>query len=296
MDASPAPRYYPAASGGWLLPLGRFLPPLPQGILPAWLAENVSPHGLVLDPLGSTPALAIEAARAGYRVIVASNNPILSFMLETLASAPQPADFQSALAELALAKRGDERIERHLQNLYQTECPRCGEKSPALAYLWRKGEPHPFERMARCPKCGEELQQPLGEADLERLNLPGSDTLHRSRALMRVVMSEEEYREDVEEALSTYLPRPLYVLFTLLNKVEGLSISPERQRLLQALLISAFDAGNTLWPSPAGRSRPRMLTIPPQFKENNLWMALEAAASEWSALSPGGAVQLNSLA
>ena len=263
-------------------PLARYLPPLPPGMAAGWLADNVPPGSWLLDPLGASPELALEAARAGYRVLVASNNPILSFMLETLASAPRAADFQSALAELASAKRGDERLEAHIKSLYQTQCETCGESVQAQAFLWRKGEPQPFARLYECPNCGESGERPITPADVERLSAMGSDKLHRSRALQRVILDEDERREDVEAALDNYLARPLYVLFTLLNKIGGLGLPPQRARLLQALIISVFDAGSTLWPWPNVRSRPKQLIVPPQFRENNLWLALEDAVTEWS--------------
>ena len=92
------------------LPLSRFLPTLPAGMIQSWLRQNVPSASLILDPLCATPALALEAARAGYRVQVVCNNPILSFMLEMLASAPPKEIFQSALSELASSRRGAERL------------------------------------------------------------------------------------------------------------------------------------------------------------------------------------------
>jgi hypothetical protein len=264
----------------------RFLPPLPPGMASSWLIEHIPQGSWLLDPLGASPALALEAARAGYRVLVASNNPVLSFMLETLAKAPASADFQSAMAELAMAKRGEERLEVHIRNLYRTTCSICNEPVEAQAFLWKKGENQPFARLYTCPRCGESGEQPVTPADLDRLNAMGGDRYQRARALQRVLLNDEKYREDVEEALDHYLPRSLYVLFTLINKIEGLGLPPEKVRLLHALLISMFDAGNTLWPWPGTRSRPKQLLIPPQFRENNLWIALESAAAEWTS-QPG---------
>jgi hypothetical protein len=79
--------FYPGTGSPPALPLARFLPPVPTGMASAWLKENVPRGSWLLDPLGSSPSLALEAARAGYRVLVACNNPILSFMIETLAAA-----------------------------------------------------------------------------------------------------------------------------------------------------------------------------------------------------------------
>lgn len=282
-------RFYSGTGGPPALPLARFLPPIPTGMASAWLKENAPAGSWLLDPLGSSPGLVLEAARAGYRVLVACNNPVLSFMIETLAAAPGTAEFQAALAELAMARRGDERLEKHLLGLYVTVCENCGEHIPAEAFLWRKGDAHPYARIYHCPKCGESPpgERPVTQFDLDRLSAMGGDRLQRARALQRVIMNEDDHRADVVEALENYLPRPLYVLFTLINRVEGLGLPPERVRLLQALLFSALDAGNTLWPWPGGRARPRQLSVPPQFRENNLWMALEDAASEWT--QPGEA-------
>ena len=278
-------RFSPAtdtASTAAATPLSRFLPPLPHGMVSGWLGDSVPPGSWLLDPLGASPALALEAARAGYRVLVACNNPVIAFLIETLASAPKTADFQAALAELAVAKRGEERLEKHILDLYRTHCDSCSETVTAQAFLWRKGESQPYARVYQCSKCGESGERPVTAADLERLAAMGGDRMQRSRALQRVVMSDEEYRTDVEEALENYLPRSLYVLFTLLNKAEGLGLPPERMRLVQVLLLSTFDAGNTLWSQGGGRARPKQLTAPPQFRERNLWYALEEAAGEWT--------------
>jgi len=276
--------FYPGTGNPPALPLARFLPPVPTGMASAWLKENVPRGSWLLDPLGSSPSLALEAARAGYRVLVACNNPILSFMIETLAAAPRPTEFQSALADLAAAKRGDERLEKHLLGLYVTECENCGEHIPAEALLWRKGDAHPYARIYHCNKCNDSPpgERPVTQFDLDRLHAMGGDRLQRSRALQRVIMDEDDHRAGVEEALENYLPRPLYVLFTLINRIEGLGLPPERVRLLHALLISALDAGNTLWPWPGGRARPRQLSVPPQFREANLWLTLEEAVAEWT--------------
>ncbi len=280
---NPSLRFYPGVEPLPPAPLARFLPPLPPGIVATWLMEHVPPGSWLLDPLGASPALALEAAQAGYRVLVASNNPILRFILETLAAAPRTAELQSALAELAASRRGEERLEQNIQSLYLTPCDSCAEQVPAQSFLWRKGETQPFARVYNCPQCGESGEHPITPADLARLTSLGSDRLQRSRALQRVILNEDDQRSDVEEALENYLPRALYVLFTLLNKIEGLGLPPARARLLHALLLNVFDEGSALWPYPGGRSRPKQLNIPPTFRENNLWLALEESARLWTA-------------
>jgi hypothetical protein len=271
-------------------PLGRYLPLLPPGVTRTWL-ERLAPLNKggtwLIDPLGASPQAALEAARAGYRVIVIANNPVLAFMLDVLASAPRYADFQAALAAFAATRRGEERLEVHLRSLYQTTCAACGADITALSFLWRRGETAPYARLYHCPACHDEGERPIQPDDLERMERVGKDSLHRSRALARVAQSEDEHYPAVQEALDAYLPRPLYALQTLINKSEGAGISPAQQRLLRALLLSACDAAGTLWPIQSARSRPRQLAVPAAFRENNLWLALEDAALSWSSQGAG---------
>jgi hypothetical protein len=236
--------------------------------------------GWVLDPFGAAPLSVLEAAQAGRKVLVTAANPLLVFILETLAAAPRPQDFQAALAALSTARRGEDRLEAHIRGLYRTPCAGCGEEVEAEAFLWRRGDAAPYARIYRCPRCREEGERPTAPQDTERLAPPGSDALHRARALARVAAREDEHYTAVEEALGAYLPRPLYALQTLINKVEGPGFTPAQRHLLQALLLSACDAGSTLW-ALGGRARPRQLATPSQFRENNIWLALEQAAAEW---------------
>lgn len=280
-NPSPLP-FLPGSLQREKIPLERFLPPLNSGMVASWLKKNVPPGEWIIDPIGSTPALALEAAGAGYRVLVASNNPINSFILQVLAQAPDANDFKAALSILSTIKRGEERLDVHLQSLYQTECPACSQMIPALAYLWKRTEEQPYARLIHCPRCGREGEVPITPGDTARLMTPGSDSLHRSRAIERVCSSDQNLRKGAEEAINTYLPRSLYFISTLINKIEGLSTQEERSRLLRALALSICEEGSSLWSWPASRSRPRQLSQPNQFRENNLWLTLENAASDWS--------------
>jgi hypothetical protein len=71
-------------------------------------------------------------------------------------------------------------------------------------------------------------------------------------------------------------------LTTIINRLDNLNLAPERKRALTALILLACDAGNTLWAHPAERPRPKQLSMPNQFREQNVWMALERGLSLWS--------------
>jgi hypothetical protein len=85
-------------------PLARFLPPYLEGTASAWLQEVLPLQDSqvdlpwVLDPFGASPHVDIEAARAGYRVLVAANNPVARFLLEMTANPPSKAELEATLA------------------------------------------------------------------------------------------------------------------------------------------------------------------------------------------------------
>jgi len=269
-------------------PLSRFLPPLEMGVVSAWLPDQAKPGAWLLDPFGFSPLLVLEAARAGYRVLVTVNNPINKLLLEMYAAPPAEEDFHAALADLAVIKKGDERLQAHLQSLYLTTCENCGNEIQATSFLWRKEEDTPYARVYKCPHCGDEGERVTTQEDMERAKkIKSTDGLHRSRAFERVAALDDEDRIYAEEAISHYLPRPLYFLTTVINRIDGLNLPKERKRALDAMILVACDAGNTLWGHPTERPRPKQLNIPNQYREHNLWMMLEQGSSIWTETGSG---------
>lgn len=277
--------FIPGQPGSQKGPLSRYLPPLPDGVASSWLSTHAPPGSWVLDPFGSSPQLILEAAQAGYRVLVAANNPIVRFVIEMASSTLNPDDMRSALADLSAARIGESRLEPHILDLYKTRCSQCSREVIAKAFLWEKKALQPFARIYECPSCGEGGEMPITTEDAEIVTRYRKTGLQRAWAIERITPKGDPDRHRAEEALEIYLPRPLYALFTMINKLDGLSLSPQKKQILYALLISAFDQANALWPHPGGRARPKQLTSPPQFRENNVWFALEGAISEWIAIS-----------
>ncbi|MGD2159213.1 MAG: hypothetical protein PVG32_20220 [Anaerolineales bacterium] len=267
-------------------PLARFTPPLNDGIANHWLRDQLPQGSWVLDPFGSAPQLAIETAQSDYRILVSAHNPILRFILEILANPPTKSDLEAALATLAASRRGDERMETHIKSLYATVCHRCEQNITADAFLWERDASAPITRIYRCNNCEAEGEFPTTESDAYRASQFTSKGLHRARALERVTPINDPDRSHVEEALAVYPPRAIYAIVSLINKLDGLAIKEQERRYLYALLISAFDRTNTLWPHPSGRDRPKQLTVPPLYRENNIWTALEQSVKDWAADYP----------
>jgi hypothetical protein len=263
-------------------PLARYLPVIPEGTVRNFLEKHIDPETIILDPFGSSPTALLEAARAGYRVIVASNNPIITHMLRVLAGGYPKERFHHILANLAATRKGDERLEKHLEELYLVQCPDCKTYSQAKAFLWGKGSSTPFACILDCPKCNRKGEHTVSMDSLQRLAALSKGGMHRARAIERISGINDPIRPRVEQALECYQVRPLYVIFTLLNRLESLQLEAEDEFLIHGLLISAFDAGNTLWPHPSSNLRPKQLGQASQIRENNLWMILNDAVSDWS--------------
>ncbi|MBI3160826.1 MAG: hypothetical protein HYZ26_14600 [Chloroflexi bacterium] len=281
-QTTPLP-FRPGRAPVHLPPLARYLPRLPEGAAAAWLKETLPPGGWVIDPFGASPQLAVEAARAGYRILVAANNPIARFLIEMAAAPPSPENLKAALAELAAAKRAgeeQERIEPHLRALYLTACDECGREIEARAFVWEKDAKAPAARIYRCPHCGRAGEYPATPDDIQRAARFAVAGPHRARALERVAPAGDENRPHAEEALDAYIPRAVYALFTLINKLASLPLQAEARRNLAALLLAACDRASALWPV-GGRSRPKQLSVAPRFREHNLWLALEEAIPLW---------------
>ena len=220
------------------------------------------------------------------------NNPITRFLLEVSANPPSEADFKAALADLAVVKKGEERLQGHLQSLYLTSCEKCEQEIQAQAFLWRKGEDVPYARIYKCPHCQDEGERLATQGDIDRAKrIASTDSLHRSRSFERVAKLDDEDRIYAEEAIQHYLPRPLYFLTTVINRLDSLNLTPERRRALNAMILVACDAGNTLWGHPSERPRPKQLNIPNQFREHNLWMMLERGLTLWSETASGVACE-----
>jgi hypothetical protein len=236
----------------------------------------------VIDPFGASPQLALEAARSGYRVLVAANNPIARFLIEFAATPPSVDEMKAALAALASTRMGEERLEPHINSLYSTICENCEGEVIAEAFLWEKDAEGPYARIYTCPYCQHAGEYPATPEDIEQAAQYPAGGMHRSRALARVATSEDPIRENAEEALDVYPPRAVYALFTLINRLEGLTISEVQRDMLAALILHACDRANTLWQAPSARARPKQLTIPPKYRENNIWLALEQAIPLWA--------------
>lgn len=283
MDLAFPPGAAPSPAG----PLVRFLPPLEEGVAERALQDRVRPGALVLDPFGGSPRLVVELARSGRAVLVAAANPVTRFILERRARPLPAAALQAALATLASAPKNGSRLEPFLLELYSTVCSNCGRTVSCEYFVWDREAGRPVRRAYTCPFCNHVAEEATTAEDVERAEEFDRHGLARARALEQVAPAADPDRASAEAALSVYPGRAVYALIAVLNKLEQIELEPEVRLAAEGLLLSACDAANALWGYPEGRTRPRQLTASPQFREINVWRALERAIEEWIWQDPG---------
>ena len=264
------------------LPLARFLPPLPTGMVHQWISSNIQRGSWILDPFGNSPELSLELARSGYQVLITANNPVNSFLIEVLSQAPSKLEFEEVLQLLADTTFNDQTLESYIRSFYKVPCMDCGHPIEVSSFLWRKEEASPFGFLGTCSNCGKSGEQILTPEAKAGLPAIPSYSLHHARALESIVTLDDPQRAQVETALNCYLPRPVVLIQILLFKLSKLAISTRQLSLLQALVLSTLDRSSSLWAYPIPATRRRQLTLPAVFHEHNIWEALNRSLTLWS--------------
>lgn len=262
-------------------PLARFLPALERGAARSALERYGAPGDLLLDPFGASPRLVLEAAQAGRAVLVASNNPITRFVMRHVLQPFSLEELQAALAQLSAAPKDGGRLEPFLLDLYRTQCSRCAEVVSADYFVWDRETNTPILRSYACKHCNHTIEEPTTDQDRDLAAEHAHRGLHHALALEQVAPQGDPDRAHAEAALAVYPGRAVYAIVALLNKLGRLSAADHRDPAL-ALTLSALDEVNALWGHPEGRTRPLQLVASPQYRESNLWRALERAVADWA--------------
>jgi hypothetical protein len=235
--------------------------------------------------------MVIEAAKAGYGVIVSANNPITRFIIEKQLNPFLVNDLQAALAKYSSTPKDDSRLEPFILDLYRTMCSRCGETISADYFIWEREADSPHLKAYHCVHCEQTTEEETTEVDRGRAQSFAKQGLQYAMALEQLAPAGDPYRMHAEAAMSVYPGRSLYALITLINKLDQFGDESALGIAARGLLLYAFDACNALWDFPEGRTRPRRLSASGQYKENNVWRAMEDAVGAWIYDDPGIPVQ-----
>jgi hypothetical protein len=267
--------FYPGFASDTPRLLGRFLPPVAEGMAAHFIQRHTRPGDLVLDPFGQAPQVAVEALSLDRRVVLATFNPVSRLAISLAVRPPSVAELRTALTRLGDAPVGlgsADRLERQVLAFYQTECGECRARVTADYFDWDGEAGEPVEKGYVCLACGGPRRAATSLADREqarRFTRSGPDYHF---LLGRLAAPTDPDRTHVEEALAVYPARTLAAVGAVLVKFEGLALDRESQRLLGGLLVAALDEATVL-----GQDRPKVLAVPRRFREVNFWLAIERA-------------------
>ena len=260
-------------------PLARYLPVIPANLITNWLSSRSLPPGsTVLDPFGTSPLLVLELASAGYRVVTCMFNPVVRMLFTMGIKTYYEKEVRSALEALAGSNKEGRRFDDYILSLYQARCAVCGKELPASEYTWERDIKLPQMVVLDCPVCGVKQEQVAGRFDLQVFDNISTSPLYRSLAIERITGGEAVLKEDARSLVEAYTPRALFVIVSILTKIDRLQLTTDQRRILQLLLLAVLDEGNTLWPLDNPEYRPLQVQTPGRFIEKNLWYSLQRAA------------------
>ncbi|NMC28972.1 MAG: hypothetical protein GYA45_02730 [Pelolinea sp.] len=274
--------FLPTGETNFRYPLKRYLPFYHAGVISNWLQQNSKPKGNVLDPLGSNPCYALEAAEGGFRVFQAQKNPILQLMTQVLAKGYSEKQFQNAIRLLLDQEWHGEKLGNYIQKAYRTECRNCGKSVDAEGFVWKKDSKEPASVVILCPYCGEGGTYPTNEADIAHLQQLGNTAIYHLRALQRCLVEGIDVQKNLEYALACYTPRALHLVVILFNALDQLMIPAEERSMISAVLLEVFDQATSLWHWPARDFRPQQLVLPSSYFEKNIYRIIPQAIRTWT--------------
>lgn len=263
------------------IPLDRYLPVLPRGMVTRLANFNLPGGGWIFDPFGLSPCLDLELAQAGYKVLVCQNNPILNLLLELQANPPTQDEVVRCAAIMAGAMKGNQRLEVVLQKLYESRCRSCGITLPADAYLWEKGSATPFATVLDCPNCGTKGEFAWDDIDAASLALSTQNNLPAAWAVEKIAAKGDPIRDEAEEVVGSHLQRALYFVFTFINKFQTLNLTQREKQVISGILLDVLDDATPIHQIGHSLPRPRQFLVPVRFHEHNLWKSFEQSVIYW---------------
>lgn len=281
---------FPTESTGLL---ARYLPALPAGVAAAYVERHTAPGDLILDPFGQSARIAVEAVQLGRRAVIVNRNPVVRFVHAVTCNPPSESLARSALTRLADAPAAGGTVEQLVRAMYRSTCPDCGREVDPEFFAWH--DDNLLEKRLVCGSCGEDKVRRTEGHDVAQAARYEEHRPGYWWALDRVTPLDDPDRDYARHALDAYTPRALQAIFTLLSKLDTLDLEPDARRALHALLLFAFDEGNSLWPYPSERGRPKTLNPHQSHRERNLWLALEQGVALFGPVRPVRVVALQEL-
>ncbi len=258
----------------------------PHNVVSEYIRHYSKEGEIVLDPFGGSGVTAMEAIKAGRKAISIDLNPMSAFLIGNTLSQVSSQEIEEAFRKIEI------KLKDKINELYETECPKCNQKAIILATIWERGTKSPNEMRCICPECKKYATEPK-HRDLALLNeIEGLKPKKHPKNRLAYdgnLFKEGTHLPEYETIDSLFTKRNLYALSFLFEQIEKIENKKQRNafkfvftsmvHLASILCPVAKEGGKGHWSALSATSfwPVHRYWIPPLFMESNVWMLFESA-------------------
>jgi DNA modification methylase len=249
----------------------------PHNVVSEYIRHYSKEGEIVLDPFGGSGVTAMEAIKAGRKAISIDLNPMSAFIIENTLSKVSSQEIEKQFRNI------ESGLKDKIDDLYETQCPKCAEKIIAICLHWDKRKP--IRVMFECDSCNTRKGKDAENFDLKKIR-EADELKPKWHPQNRLAYDGNPFREgthlpEYDTIDSLFTRRNLYALALLWEKIEKID-SQRVRKVFKFVFTSMVHLASSMTPV-----RPTRLFssfwpvhrywIPPLFMESNVWMLFESA-------------------
>lgn len=264
----------------------------PHNVVADYIQHYSKEGDIVLDPFAGSGVTAIEALRLGRKAVAIDLNPVSTFMTRTIAKPIDLENFQNAFNSI------QEKVEKEIEELYETTCNKCKNPATILATIWEKETNTPIELRIYCANCKTRRVKAPSKQDLVKLQQIEKTEIKlwypkvKFRYPNGLEYKEGTHIEDIDSVEKIFTKRNLIALSTIYHEIEEIKSDPIRDLMkfaFSSMVHLASKMCPVAKPSPRAHWSNKSATsfwavhrywIPPLFMESNVWMLFKSATIE----------------
>ncbi len=246
----------------------------PHNVVADYIKHYSKEGEIVLDPFGGSGVTAMEAIKAGRKAVSIDLNPMSAFLIENTLSQISPREIEAEFSKL------EAKLKDHINDLYETKCPKCGKKVVAICLHWEKDKPNKV--MFECDSCNIKRGKDVDNFDLKKIkeaevlkpkHYPQSGLAYNGNKFMK--------REGKETIAELFTKRNLYSLSILFDEIEKIE-NKKLQNVFKFAFTSMVHLASNMTPVRPTRQFSSFWALqsywtPPVYMESNVWMLFESA-------------------
>ncbi|KXB04735.1 hypothetical protein AKJ48_01585 [candidate division MSBL1 archaeon SCGC-AAA261O19] len=252
----------------------------PHNVVAEYIRNYSHKGGIVLDPFCGSGVAPIEAIKHDRKAIGIDLNPMAIFISRMTAKPVNIDEYISAFERIQNVVR-DKILE-----LYETECPSCGETRHINQTVWEGKEPAKIKY--ECKKCAEGRKKYV-KKDPDRKDLEKIEEIEKRKVPCWYPKNElyypngKEFREGTHQEgknsiSDLFTKRNLIALSILYDEIGNLP-NGEVKELMKFTFTGSLHLGSKMLPARKSRGGPvwsqHRFWLPKDFWERNVWNNFE---------------------